>query len=79
MSKQSSRDKDRDIRLSETQMRHPGLEEALGKKAEDSSGSTSSTSELAEEYHYVVADLRRIGVIALIMVGALIGLALLLP
>jgi len=33
---------------------------------------------LQEEYQYVVADLKRIGILALIMLGMLIGLALVL-
>jgi len=38
----------------------------------------SQESDLREEYYYVVADLKRIGVIALVMLAALIALALLL-
>jgi len=34
-------------------------------------------SDLREEYHYVVADLKRIGVIALVMLAVLVALALL--
>ena len=33
----------------------------------------------SEEYHYVVADLKRVGILALVMFGVLIGLAFLLP
>jgi hypothetical protein len=40
--------------------------------------SSSQESQLAEEYRYVVADLRRIAVIAAVMLVVLIGLALLL-
>lgn len=77
MGEKSSRNRDRDIRLSEEQLRRPGVEEVALRP--DSSSSSSETSGLAGEYHYVVADLRRIGVIALVMLGALIALALLLP
>jgi hypothetical protein len=38
--------------------------------------SQSETAELGEEYQYVVADLQRIGIIAVVMLGVLIGLAL---
>lgn len=80
MAKKSRRDKDQDIRLSEAQLRRPGSEDAISSKPDDgSSRSPVQTSELAEEYDYVVADLRRIGVIAVVMLGALITLALLLP
>lgn len=33
----------------------------------------------SEEYHYVLADLKRVGILALVMFGVLIGLAFLLP
>ena len=71
MANRASRARDKDIRLSESQMRHPGMEEVAG-GAPDSS---SKTLELAEEYRYVVTDLRRIGVIAAVMLAALVGLA----
>lgn len=32
-----------------------------------------------EEYHYVLADLKRIGMLAAVMVAVLVGLSLLLP
>lgn len=77
MAGKSDREKDREIRLSEAQMRQPGMSETV--KAGPASPSSSETSELAEEYGYVLADLRRIGVIALVMLGGLVALALLLP
>jgi hypothetical protein len=40
--------------------------------------SSSHESQLAEEYRYVAADLKRIAVIAAVMLVVLIGLALLL-
>lgn len=80
MAGNTRQDKDQDIRLSETQMRYPGMEETLRAKSDDVSASSSAqTSELAQEYHYVLADLKRIGAIAVVMLGALIVLALLLP
>lgn len=40
--------------------------------------SSSHETQLAEEYRYVAADLKRIAVIAAVMLVVLIGLALLL-
>jgi len=61
-------------------MRYPGMEEAVNSRRDDaSSPAAAPTSELAQEYHYVLADLRRIGIIAVVMLGALVALALLLP
>jgi len=72
MAKEPSRNKDRDIRLSEAQLRHPGMEHVT----RPNPSSQSETAELGEEYQYVVADLQRIGIIAVVMLGVLIGLAL---
>jgi hypothetical protein len=77
MTDKSRRNVDREIRLSETQMRQPGMEEMAEAEATPSL-SSSQESQLAEEYRYVVADLRRIAVIAAVMLVVLIGLALLL-
>lgn len=77
MAEKSRRNGDREIRLSEEQMRRPGTEE-IG-RTDKATGSSAETSGLAEEYHYVVADLQRIGVIALVMLGALVALAVFLP
>jgi hypothetical protein len=80
MARKSRRKKDQDIRLSEAQLRRPGTEEVVAPEPEGiTSSSSSHTSELAQEYHYVLADLRRIGVIAIVMLGALVALAFLLP
>jgi hypothetical protein len=80
MADRSGGRRDRDIRLSETQMRHPGMRDVVSSKQDDaSSSSTAQTSELAQEYHYVLADLRRIGIIAVVMLGALVALAFVLP
>lgn len=76
MANKSRRNKDQEIRLSEAQMRRPGMEDTI--RAEDSASASSQTSELAQEYRYVVADLRRIGIIAAVMLAVLIGLALFL-
>lgn len=72
----SRRNVDRKIRLSEAQMRQPGMDVD---EAESMPGlSSSHESQLAEEYRYVAADLKRIAVIAAVMVVVLVGLALLL-
>jgi hypothetical protein len=56
------------------------MEDPVRSEPDDvSSSSTGETSELAQEYRYVLADLKRIGIIAVVMLGALVGLALLLP
>jgi hypothetical protein len=77
MAEKSRRNVDREIRLSETQMRQPGME-GMGEAEPTSSSSSSQEPQLAEEYRYVVADLKRIAVIAAVMLVVLIGLALLL-
>jgi len=71
MPEKSRRGKDREIRLSETQLRHPGMEKAF---AEVSVETPSDEAGLEQEYQYVVADLRRIGLIALVMLAGLVGL-----
>ncbi len=76
MSEKSRRNHDREIRLSQTQMKQPGMDEMPG--AERERGAAESAS-LAEEYRYVVADLKRIAVIAAGMLVVLVVLALLLP
>lgn len=75
MAEKSGRRSDREIRLSEAQLRHPGMEKAF---AEPSVERSSEAGGLEEEYYYVLADLRRIGLIALIMLVGLAGLALFL-
>ena len=71
----SRRNVDRKIRLSETQMRQPGMDEAV---EVTQSMSSAHETQLAEEYRYVAADLKRIAVIAAVMLVVLIALALLL-
>jgi len=73
----SRRNVDQKIRLSETQMRQPGMDEMAEAEVMPSLSSTDE-SQLAEEYLYVVADLKRIAVIAAVMLVVLIALALLL-
>ena len=67
------------IRLSPAQMVQPGT----GDVAEVAAVATRAQSrpqvaDLREEYRYVIADLKRIGIIALAMLAVLIVLALLL-
>ncbi len=59
-------------RLSAAQLRRPGTEDGF-QKARD-----VDEQDLAEEYRYVVADLKRIGVLALVMLALLIVLAFVL-
>jgi hypothetical protein len=66
-------------RLSPAQMVQPGQDEA----PEIASIATRARSgpqvaDLREEYRYVIADLRRIGIIAVAMVVVLVGVAFLL-
>lgn len=77
MKDKSRRNVDREIRLSETQMRQPGMDETA-EVAATTNLSSSQESQLAEEYRYVVADLKRIAIIAAVMLAVLIGLALFL-
>jgi hypothetical protein len=79
MAKKSRRKADQDIRLSEAQMRLPGTEGVVGPKPDDAVDSSSETPQLAQDYHYVLADLRRIGLIAIVMLGMLVALAVFLP
>lgn len=72
MAEKSGRKSDRGIRLSEAQLRHPGMEKAF---AESPVERSSEAGGLEHEYQYVLADLRRIGIIALVMLASLVGLA----
>ena len=73
------RKKGRPVRLSQAQMAQPGADQVVSASPNVFSATPASQeSDLREEYHYVVADLKRIGVIALVMLVALIALALLL-
>lgn len=73
MTASPKRSKNHDIRLSETQMRHPGME--IG--PEGTPDPSADTDELEDQYQYVVKDLTRIGIIAVVMLGVLVALALL--
>ena len=71
------RKKGNPIRLSEAQMVQPGGTNGAASVITNAPVATQE-SDLREEYHYVVADLARIGIIALVMLAVLIVLALLL-
>ncbi|HDQ71778.1 MAG TPA: hypothetical protein ENN19_06740 [Chloroflexi bacterium] len=60
------------VRLTEAQMVRPEAAQPI------TSTKSQDTINLAEEYQYVIADLKRIGLIALIMLTALITLSMLL-
>lgn len=78
MAKKRSRSqkKRRGPRLSPTQMAQPAATSAPAQT--DVAGPASpAPSDLREEYRYVVADLKRIAIIAAAMMVVMIGLALL--
>jgi hypothetical protein len=75
MAKKSRRKR---VRLSPAQMVQPGIDEVTdASPATASARPASKVSDLGEEYHYVIADLKRIGVIAAVMLVVLTGLAVL--
>lgn len=72
------RKKGQPVHLSPTQMVQPGAGEAMDISFGAGSARTASKEvDLQEEYRYVIADLKRIGVIAVLMLAVLITLALL--
>ena len=79
MAKRSPRKEEKEIRLSATQMRQPGMERVAKVEQKVAVPVSSQTSDLAEEYRYVTADLQRIAIIAAVMLAVLIALALFLP
>jgi len=81
MAKKSRRakKKGRQVRLSPAQMIRPEAGEVANvPPAVAPARPTSKVSDLREEYRYVIADLKRIGIIAVAMSAVLIALALLL-
>jgi hypothetical protein len=60
-------------------MRQPGIERVAKVEEMIAIPVPSQASDLAEEYRYVTADLRRIAIIAAVMLAVLIALALFLP
>lgn len=77
MTNRSRRDGERNIRLSEAQMRQPGIEEK--EESARVASRDSQASHLAEQFDYVGADLKRILLVSAIMLAILISLALILP
>jgi len=68
------------VRLSPTQMVQPGRGEIANVPIVTTPvRHAPEVTDLREEYRYVIADLRRIGIIAVAMLAVLIALALLLP
>jgi len=75
-----ARKKSRQVRLSSAQMVQPEVGEgAAASLVAAPARPASEATDLREEYHYVIADLKRIGAIAVAMLVVLIALALLLP
>jgi len=71
--------KGRRIHLSPAQMVQPGLDKIADAPLEAALAQPApQASDLREEYRYVIADLKRIGIIAVGMLAVLIALAFLL-
>jgi hypothetical protein len=71
--------KNQPVRLSAAQMVQPGVGEVT--QSSPVTGPTQpvrQATNLQEEYRYVIADLKRIGIIAVAMLAALIVVAMLL-
>jgi hypothetical protein len=79
LAKRGSRTREKGIRLSEAQLRQPGAERLVPVKEVTAGSAQAEPSDLAEEYRYVTADLKRIAIIAAVMLAVLIALALALP
>jgi len=79
LAKRGSRNSKKDIRLSEEQLRQPGAERLVPIEEVAAGSAPPEASDLAEEYRYVTADLKRIAIIAAVMLAVLIVLALALP
>ncbi len=80
MAKKSRRAKNRQgqPRLSEAQMIQPGANGVTEATPVVSARAAPQVTDLKEEYRYVIADLGRIGIIALVMLVVLIALAFML-
>jgi hypothetical protein len=65
-------------RLSAAQLVQPGEEVTPSRPTPTARTTPAQPSDLREEYHYVMADLKRIAIIAAVMLVVMIGLALLL-
>ena len=80
------RKKGRQTRLSPAQMVQPGASADVARSADATTRMAvvrarpaSKAPDLPEEYRYVIADLKRIAVIAGVMLAVLVALAFLLP
>ena len=74
-----SRQKDRAPRLPSAQMVRPNAAESVHATTPQAVASSAEPApSLADEYRYVISDLKRIAVLAAIMLSALIALAFLL-
>ena len=62
-------------RLSATQTYEPIAESATTKTAQPTASAPSRTVNFSEEYRYLLADLRRIGILAAIILTGLVGLS----
>ena len=60
-------------------MRQPGPEKTAQAEKKAAVPAPSQVSDLTEEYRYVTADLKRIAIIAAVMLAVLVALALALP
>ncbi len=79
MAKKSRRVKKKQVRLSAAQMVQPMADEVAEAVAVAiPTQSVPQAPDLRDEYRYVIADLKRIGIIALAMLAVLVVLALLL-
>ncbi len=79
MAKKSRRGKkEQPVRLSPAQMVRPGRERIPDTPVAAPAQPEATFSDLQEEYRYVIADLKRIGIIAVAMMTLLVVLALFL-
>ena len=75
-----SRKKGQQVQLSPAQMVQPGVDEGIvAPRAAAPVQIAPEATDLSKEYRYVTADLKRIGLIAVGTVAALVALALLSP
>ena len=73
------RKKGRQVRLSSVQMAQPGIAQAASARSDVAQEHLASKgSDLREEYRYVAADLKRIGLISAAVLAALVVVALVL-
>jgi hypothetical protein len=71
--------KNQPVRLSAAQLVQPGIGEVTQPSSAPASAQpVQQVTDLQEEYRYVITDLKRIGIIAVAMLAALVVVALLL-